>query len=1223
MSRRLGRHIAKGVISTVLALAAPSLPAADVYTITDLGANIYPLSITESGRITGIDTSTTPPTAVIYANGTATPLRSASYAQSINENGLAVGYEINQPDNRALLWNGGQLSSELAQFPNLLEARDISSFDEVVGALRSDSGTERAFRYDIFSGTLTTLATLGGGTSRANAINDRGQITGTSSDTNNDSLAYRHGPLGIVNLSSFEGYDNTEGLDINENNDVVGVAFNRDQPYSGKRAFYAPLNSGIFNIGTLNHDVDSTARGINNSGIIVGQSVRANGDQRAFIFDTASSDVLNIVVDPSNPQTIYTGSSNGNGIARSVNRGQDWIDINSGLVNLTINDITVHPTNSNILYAATQGGIFISRNRGTSWSLLHEIFKDVLTYVLHINEADHDKMYVGSNQGIFYSRDGGASWTRATGTQTYGSFEFVTLDTDNASFVYAATTLGLYRSANEGETWDQQNGQSAQDGQEDTRLFNRFLTMLALDPNESGVLYAATRGGGVYRATNITESVAWTRINLGLNNQNINDLVLDDTTSPSTLYAASNDGFYRRTTAEADEWERLREGGTFSIALAREATRKTLYVTTLGSIFRSDDDTNELGTSWSSVTPGSTSSDVYTFQLIQDVSNNQRSKIFAGTANGIYSSSSNSAAADTLWTIADSGTSGFKITTIAADPNVDPPRLWAGATDQGVYISSDGGQNWINSNNGLNNLNIQDLVVDNSTTPAIVYAATLGGVYVSTNGGASWSALNNGLASLSVYSLALDTSTNPDILYAGTADGVFRSGDQGRNWVPVNIGLQDTDILDLVLNPDDPAQILAASGSAGLFRSLDRGLSWESLNNNSTVSGDDIFDIDQHPVDRGTFLVATKSGVHRISDAFGAWSWEALNSGMETETVFAVAYNPDDTPGFNEFFAGVDTNGAFKSEDGGVSWTAMSEGLESITNQMIALDTQMETPGWQLRDATAIDNLGHIIGSGLLNGQPHGFLLTPNLYFSDGNPEPVVPRADLKVEMVSIPETLKANVPMNFEITLTNQGPDSATGIYVTNWLPPNALHRHIATSQGACQQPEANPPLFRCNIGALNVGDSVSITISVEPQEAELQLRNIVSVKANERDPDFSNNTAGQNQSVTIDRCFIATAAYGSFLHPHVSELRAFRDAYLLTHPLGRWLVDLYYQHSPPLAAWIAEHDTARGLTRLLLAPLVYAVVHPIWAALGLILLLGYGYARRRRRLQGAPSAT
>ncbi len=71
---------------------------------------------------------------------------------------------------------------------------------------------------------------------------------------------------------------------------------------------------------------------------------------------------------------------------------------------------------------------------------------------------------------------------------------------------------------------------------------------------------------------------------------------------------------------------------------------------------------------------------------------------------------------------------------------------------------------------------------------------------------------------------------------------------------------------------------------------------------------------------------------------------------------------------------------------------------------------------------------------------------------------------------------------------------------------------------------------------------------------------------------------------------CFIATAAFGTDLDEHVVTLRNFRDEKLLTNPIGTKFVQEYYKYSPPIADYIAEHDTLRFAVRSALRPVIFA---------------------------------
>jgi len=69
---------------------------------------------------------------------------------------------------------------------------------------------------------------------------------------------------------------------------------------------------------------------------------------------------------------------------------------------------------------------------------------------------------------------------------------------------------------------------------------------------------------------------------------------------------------------------------------------------------------------------------------------------------------------------------------------------------------------------------------------------------------------------------------------------------------------------------------------------------------------------------------------------------------------------------------------------------------------------------------------------------------------------------------------------------------------------------------------------------------------------------------------------------------CFIATASYGSSIHPHVKILRSFRDTYLLTNNPGKRFVELYYRSSPAIAKKISRHATLKYLSRIVIISLV-----------------------------------
>jgi hypothetical protein len=128
-----------------------------------------------------------------------------------------------------------------------------------------------------------------------------------------------------------------------------------------------------------------------------------------------------------------------------------------------------------------------------------------------------------------------------------------------------------------------------------------------------------------------------------------------------------------------------------------------------------------------------------------------------------------------------------------------------------------------------------------------------------------------------------------------------------------------------------------------------------------------------------------------------------------------------------------------------------------------------------------------------------------------------------------------------------------------------------------------------------------------------------LATIAIREDDGVVDDDDEDEEECVGICNCFVATAAWGSWMHPHVRTLRAFRDAVLMRSPQGRAFVSFYYRWSPPVAEYIGRHESLRAATRAALAPIVYAIERP--AAAGMLLfgsaLLagGAGAVRRARR--------
>lgn len=169
----------------------------------------------------------------------------------------------------------------------------------------------------------------------------------------------------------------------------------------------------------------------------------------------------------------------------------------------------------------------------------------------------------------------------------------------------------------------------------------------------------------------------------------------------------------------------------------------------------------------------------------------------------------------------------------------------------------------------------------------------------------------------------------------GTISGLFRRAVDQEQWVHATDGMPDEcHVHAIAVHPDDPATVFAAT-SAGLFRSRDHGDHWTRLV--EPAPGEQMWSVLVHPANHRTLLTGTAPlGLYRSDDAGETWRRmprpaiaERMVGAFPSRIMrLAVAPSRPDT-----IWAGMEVNGAMRSDDGGESWTDLSDELVRLSHQ--------------------------------------------------------------------------------------------------------------------------------------------------------------------------------------------------------------------------------------------------------------------------------------------------
>jgi photosystem II stability/assembly factor-like uncharacterized protein len=233
--------------------------------------------------------------------------------------------------------------------------------------------------------------------------------------------------------------------------------------------------------------------------------------------------------------------------------------------------------------------------------------------------------------------------------------------------------------------------------------------------------------------------------------------------------------------------------------------------------------------------------------------------------------------------------------------------LFAMANMQGIYRSSDNGDNWTQ----VYNYNVASYEADITSSGSFLFAAIgSGGVLRSSNNGNSWEFVNTGFP-YSGYTISTIASVGQYIICAGYSK-TFRSSNYGASWDSCTSGMSSPFFTYSLTTIG--TNIYAGTGK-GAFVSTNFGSSWNLINNGITT-----LTVDKIGTDGSSLYAVTSNGVYRSTN--NGTQWFSINNGIPQKWYYDIIYD-----GSYIFVTSLDS--LYRSSNSGSSWEVCNNGLVS------------------------------------------------------------------------------------------------------------------------------------------------------------------------------------------------------------------------------------------------------------------------------------------------------
>lgn len=579
-----------------------------------------------------------------------------------------------------------------------------------------------------------------------------------------------------------------------------------------------------------------------------------------------------IAFHPSNGNTIYIGTPSG-GLWRTTDGGNSWTPLTDFLPSVGISGIVVSHANPNVVYVLTGDG---DANLGGGFV--------------------KDFGYLRPSAGVFKSTDGGNTW-HPTDPVTWGTYYGYRLvqDPNDANVLFAATNVGLYRTVNGGDSWEESMSGRHWDVEFKPGSSDRVYA------SGYGKIIYSSNGGDDWNVAQLDSSInPWGRVELAVTPAAdtwvyaIAGPRIDSTTFNGVFLSTNNGENFTQSTNTPNILSGSTDGNgdndqsKYDLGICASPTNPNTIITGGIIIWKSTSSgqegtfenlttfTEESGSSW------------FVHPDIHDVAFNPiTGKLFAAGDGGIYVSDDEGES----WTDISTGvatTQSYHMAGVSTDVN----RILIGNQDNGVKLRTNNTTDFphISSGDGFAGAFVP-------SDPSRFYATINTGVR------RYW---NNGTASMGIapsheswFKTVAAHTTDPNTVFVGSADTIFRSSNEGNDWTPLPV----SGIWSIATCPSNGNRIYAAGGS------------WFGNDSDGVVS--------------------------RSDNNGDSWTTISTNPGFPTDydKVTDVAVEPDNSlhiwATIGGFIEGVKV---FYSSDAGNNWIDMSGTLPNVPINCIAID---------------------------------------------------------------------------------------------------------------------------------------------------------------------------------------------------------------------------------------------------------------------------------------------